>query len=78
MVKQHVTLVAQAKDGKLTVRAEIPVPEGADTHLVNIDIMPQSPSETIRHVLDALYGALADTPLPEMAEDHYPEARDEL
>lgn len=47
-------------------------------YLVTIDITPQPPAETASRALDALYGALADTPLPEIIEDRYPEIRDEL
>jgi hypothetical protein len=75
---RRITLVAQAKDGKITVSAEIPVSGGTDTYLITIDITPQPPAETASRALDALYGALADTPLPEIIEDRYPEIRDEL
>jgi hypothetical protein len=76
METQYITLVTKAQNGKITVRAEIPVPDGADTYLVTIGITPQPSAETPTHTLDALYGALADTPLPEITEDPYPETRD--
>lgn len=78
METQRITLVAQAQDGKITVSAEIPVSEGAGTYLVTIAVTPQPSEQTPATTLDHLYGALADTPLPEMTEHPYPEARDEL
>lgn len=81
METQHVTLVARAHNGKITVRAEIPVPDGADTYLVTIAVAPQPQEQVSDHAhqaLDQLYGALADTPLPEITDDPYPEARDEM
>lgn len=81
METQHITLVAKAQNGKITVHAEIPAPDGAGTYLVTISITPQPSAETPKHpshALDSLYGALADTPLPEITEDPHPEARDDV
>lgn len=74
---QHVTLVTKAHDGKITVHTEIPVADGADTYKVTSTVTPQSaasprPSQTLDH----LYGALAETPLPEITTDPLPEERD--
>ncbi len=78
METQHITLVAKARNGKISVRAEVPVPDSAGTYLVTIGITPQPSAETPHHTLDALYGALADTPLPEITEDPHPETRDDV
>lgn len=69
MEAQRITLVAQAKDGKITVSAEIAVPDGAGTYLVTIAVAPQLSTQAPSSTLDQLYGALADTPLPELIEE---------
>lgn len=76
---QHVTLVAKAHDGKITVRTEIPVSDEADTYVVTIAVAPQPPvSPQPPQTLDELYGELMDTPLPEITTDPLPEERDEM
>lgn len=76
---QHITLVTKAHNGKITVRTEIPVSDEADTYLVTIAVAPQPPaSSQPSQTLDQLYGALADTPLPEITTDPLPEERDEV
>lgn len=76
METQHVTLVTNAHNGKLTLRMEIPVSGDADTYVVTIAIAPQPPVPP--QTLDQLYGALADAPLPEITTDPLPEPRDEM
>lgn len=71
MDTQHITIVAKAHDGKVTIHTEIPV-TGDDTYIVTIAVAPQAKS------LDDLYGVLADAPIPEIARDALPEQRDEL
>jgi hypothetical protein len=78
MDTQHVTLVAEAHDGKVTVQAEIPVAGDADTYLVTIAVEPQHKANSASKTLDALYGALSDAPIPEIERDLLPEQRDEL
>ncbi len=81
MQTQHITLLAKAQNGKITVRAEILVSDGAETYLVTIAITPQPPAEAANHpdhALDSLYGALADTLLPEITADPHPETRDDM
>lgn len=76
---QHITLVTKAHNGTITVRTEIPVSDEADTYLVTIAVAPQPPaSSQPSQTLDQLYGALADTPLPEITTDPLPEERDEV
>ena len=58
MEAQHITIVAKAHDGKVSIHTEVPVTDD-DTYVVTIAITPQS------HALDELYGALEDTPIPE-------------
>ena len=76
MAPQHITLVAKAHDGSITVHTEIPVSGDADTYVVTIEVAPQP--RTFPKSLDELYGALSDTPLPESIDDPLPEQRDEL
>ena len=76
MDTQHVTLLAQAHDGSITVHAEIPVSGDAQTYVVTIEVAPQSgPTQP---ALDDLYGALSDAPMPEITDDQLPEQRDQL
>ncbi len=78
---QHLTLTAKAHDGKVTIRAEIPVSGEAEDYLVTIVVSPQLPEHPATQpapTLDQLYGALADSPLPEITDDPMPESRDEL
>ncbi len=72
METQHITIVAKAHNGKVTIHTDIPVSGTDETYVVTIAVAPQSPT------LDELYGALADTPLPEIPSDLLPEQRDEL
>ena len=72
----HVTLVTEAHDGKVTIRTEIPVPDAAGTYVVTLAVSPQLSTQS--QSLDHLYGALADTPMPEITSDPVPEQRDEL
>jgi hypothetical protein len=80
MEQQRITLIAKAHNGTISIQTEIPVPDGADTYVVTIGVTPQSVTEAEgqRQALDALYGVLADTPLPEITEDRAPEERDAL
>lgn len=79
METQQVTLVTRAHDGKVTVHADIPVSGDADTYVVTIEVAPQtSATAPASPTLDELYGALADTPLPEIDDDPLPESRDEV
>ncbi len=71
MEAQHITIVAKAHGGKVSIHTEVPVTDD-DTYVVTIAVTPQS------HALDDLYGALADSPLPEIVSDALPEQRDEL
>ncbi len=68
MDQQHITLIAKAENGKISIHTEIPAPGDAETYVVTIGVTPQSTTDTAaqRQALDALYGALADTPLPEI------------
>ena len=76
---QHITLVAKPHDGKVTISAEIPVTGNAEEYVVTIDIAPPAhTAQPTKLTLDDLYGALADTPLPEIAEHPLPEQRDLL
>jgi hypothetical protein len=82
MEQQRITLIAKAHNGTVSIHTEIPVPGDADTYLVTIGVTPQPQSllepTARRQALDALYGVLADTPLPEITEDPAPEERDAL
>jgi hypothetical protein len=80
MEQQQITLIAKAENGKISIHTEIPAPGDADTYVITIGVAPQpaTESEAQRAALDALYGALADTPLPEVNEDPAPEQRDAL
>lgn len=78
METQQITLVARAHDGKIAVQAEIPVSGDAEAYAVTISVTPQPRTGTPEASLDSLYGALADTPLPEVVDDPLPEHRDEL
>lgn len=72
MTTRHITLVAKAEAGNITVHADIPVDDEADTYVVSIGVTPQT------QTLDQLYGALSDVPLPEITEDPLPEQRVEV
>lgn len=76
MTTQHITLLAKAHAGSITVHTEIPVADEAETYVVTIEVAPQlhAPPQT----LDELYGTLRDTPLPEITDDPLPESRDEV
>ena len=69
MTTQHVTLIAKAQNGKVTVKAEIPVTDDAESYVVSIDIAPQPKTPAQTQTLDQFYGALADDPLPENIDD---------
>ena len=73
---QHITLLAKAHAGSITVHTEIPVSGDADTYVVTIEVAPQP--QTPPQTLDQLYGALSDAPLPEITTDPLPEQRDEV
>jgi hypothetical protein len=77
---QHITLIAKAHNGRISIHTEIPAPGDAESYVVTIDVTPQPATDTAAQhaALDALYGALADTPLPEITEDPAPEQRDAL
>ncbi len=77
----QITLTAKAHNGKVSVHADIPVSGDADEYLVSIAVTPRLPERSAPQLvstLDHLYGALADTPLPEISDDSLPEQRDEL
>jgi hypothetical protein len=80
MEQQQITLIAKAENGKISIRTEIPAPGDAETYIVTIGVAPQSTTDTAaqRQALDALYGALADSPIPEITEEPTPEQRDVL
>jgi hypothetical protein len=80
MEQQHITLIARAENGKVSIHTEIPAPGDDETYIVTIGVTPQSTTDTAaqRQALDALYGALADSPIPEITEDPTPEQRDAL
>jgi hypothetical protein len=59
MDTQHVTLVAEAHEGKVTVQAEIPVTGDADIYLVTIAVEQQLPAVAASPTRDALSLALA-------------------
>lgn len=69
MDTQHFTFVAKAHEGSITVHKHIPVSGDADTYIVNIEVTPQTKTP---QTLDALYGALSDTSMPEIAIDPLP------
>jgi hypothetical protein len=76
MLPQYTTIHAKAHDGKVVVNATIPVSGDAEDYLISIEVVPQylpSPQS-----LDHLYGALADTPLPEITDEALPEMRDDI
>jgi len=78
---QQLTLMAKSHDGKVSIRAEIPVSGEAEDYLVTIVVAPHFPEHPATQpapTLDQLYGALADTPLPEITDDPLPESRDEM
>ena len=68
MEQQRITLIAKVENGKISIHTEIPAPGDAETYVVTIGVAPQSTTDTAaqRQALDALYGALADTPLLEI------------
>lgn len=72
METQYVTLVAKAHAGSIAIHTDIPVSGDADTYIVTIAVAPQP------QTLDQLYGALSDTPLPEITTGPLPEQRDEV
>jgi len=76
MTTQHITLLAKAHGGSITIHTEIPVTDDAETYVVTIDVAPQP--RTPPQTLDQLYGALGDTPLPEITAAPLPEQRDEV
>jgi len=76
METQYITLVAEAHDGKVTIRTEIPVSDANGTYVVTIAVSPQPSAQS--QALDQLYGALADTPMPEVNGDPLSEHRDEM
>jgi hypothetical protein len=80
MEQQQITLIAKAHNGRISIHTEIPAPGDAESYVVTIGVTPQATLEpAAQHAaLDALYGALADTPLPEISEDPAPEQRDAL
>jgi hypothetical protein len=66
---QHITLIAEAHAGKVTVSADVPVPSETGTYVVTIAVTPKSegqPAADAQRALDDLYGALADAPMPEI------------
>ena len=75
MDTQHITFVAKAHEGSITVHEQISVSGDADTYIVNIEVTPQTKTP---QTLDELYGALSDTPMPEITTDPLPEQRDEV
>ena len=82
-MKQHITLIAKAHNGTISIHTEIPVSGDADTYDVTIGVTPHQPHAVLepaarRKELEVLYGVLADTPLPEITEDPAPEERDEF
>ena len=80
MEQQQITRIAKAENGKICIHTEISAPGDADTYVVTIGVTPQPAMEpeAKRAPLDALYGALADIPLPEINEDPAPEQRHAL
>jgi hypothetical protein len=82
MEQHHITLIAKAHNGTISIQTEIPVSDDTDTYVVTIGVKPQSAPEAAaqREALDGLYGVLADAPLPEITEDEdrAPEERDVL
>ena len=73
---QHIKLVAKAHQGHISIHAEIPVSGDADTYEVSIDVAPQPKKQPLTR--DQLYGALSDTPMPEIIADPLPEHCDEI
>lgn len=71
METQHLTLVTEAHNGKVTIRTEIPVPDAEGTYVVSIAVSSQISTQS--QALDHLYGAWADTPMPEIDRDLLPE-----
>jgi hypothetical protein len=80
MDQQHITLIAKAENGKISIHTEIPAPGDAENYVITIGVTPQPITDTTarRQALAALYGILADTPMPEITEDPVPEPRDTL
>jgi hypothetical protein len=76
MATQHITLLAKAHAGTITVHTNIPVDDETDTYIVNIEVAPQP--RPAADTLDRLYGALRDDPLPEFTDGPLPEERDEV
>jgi hypothetical protein len=70
-MEQHIPLSAKTHNGTISIHTEIPAPGDADTCVVTIGVTPQSTLDpaTQRQALEALDGALADTPLPKVAEN---------
>jgi hypothetical protein len=64
MDTQHIAVLAKAHDGKRTVSTEIPVSGDAESSVVTSEGSPQPATTT--QTLDQLYGALADSPVPEI------------
>jgi hypothetical protein len=80
MEQRQITLIAKAENGKISIHTVIPAPGDAETYVVTIGVTPQSMPDTRaqRQALDALCGALADSPVPEITNDPAPEPRDTL
>jgi hypothetical protein len=76
MLHQHTTIQAKAHDGKVVVNTIIPVSGDAEDYLISIELIPQHLPAI--QSLDHLYGALADTPLPEITDETLPEMRDDI
>lgn len=74
MATQHITFLAKAHAGSITVHTEIPVAGDAETYIVTIKVAPQVKAPP--QALDRLYGALSDTPMPEITDDPLPESRE--
>jgi hypothetical protein len=77
--EEHMSTIVQITttvrpDGSIEVHAPGLTPGQQVT--VSIDVTPQAAQ--LHTVLDQLYGALADSPMPEMTSDPFPEARDDL
>jgi hypothetical protein len=73
-------LRARTHNGRISIHTAIPAPGDAESYVVTIGVTPQPAQDSsAQHAaLDALYGALADTPLPEITEDPAPEQRHAL
>lgn len=72
---KQITLTTRARNGKVSVHADIAVSGEDRDYIVTIAVTPSSPEHAAvlpPKTLDELYGALADTPLPEITDHLMP------